>query len=147
MTTMTKGVIMVVAGVCIIGGIVISRQSIGGNASVDKAEVKGESIEKLPVAEMRKTVSVQKEYQNPAGIDRVGFSLVVDKDDVIIDTAVDILASHETSVERQSAFSKELPEALKGKKLTDLEFIDTVGGSALTTNAFNDSLEDLKSQL
>jgi len=146
MTIMTKGVIMAIAIMCIVGGVATGWQLVG-RLSVDKAQVKGENTEKIPAFDEQKTVSVQREYQNPSGTDRIGFSVIVDKDDVIMDTAVDVLASHEVSIERQEAFSKELPKALKGKKLKDIESIETVGGSALTTDAFNDSLEDLKSQL
>jgi hypothetical protein len=100
-------------------------------------------LPELKVGERK--VSVRTSYDTPAGSDDVGFSVVVDEDDIIRDAGVDVLATHEMSRVRQQSFAKELPEILKGKKLHELQALDLVGESNLTTEAFNESLEKLKS--
>lgn len=94
-----------------------------------------------------KSVSTKISYQNPSGADEVGFTLSVDTMGMITDVKTDILATNEISKKRQAAFAEGLPSAVKGKKLSDLASIDKVGGSSLTTKAFNDSLAVLKSSL
>jgi hypothetical protein len=99
-----------------------------------------------PVA-AAKQASAMKSYPNPAGMDDVRFTLSVDGMGVITDAKTDILAVHDISKKRQEAFAAGLPAAVNGKKLTELTAIDKVGGSSLTTQAFNEALGDLKSQL
>jgi hypothetical protein len=48
---------------------------------------------------------------------------------------------------RQESFGSGAGAVLVGKKLSDLGAIDRVGGSSLTTNAFNTSIDKLKAQL
>lgn len=93
----------------------------------------------------RKT-SVRTSYDTPAGSNDIGFSVVVDEDDIIRDASVEVLATHEISRMRQQSFAKELPEILKGKKLHELQALDLVGESSLTTKAFNESLDALRSK-
>jgi hypothetical protein len=111
-----------------------------------KGTVMGESIEKTPLGEGQKRVSARTEYESPAGAEEIEFSVIVDADDVIVDAPVSVLASDDTSKKHQAAFAQALPVAIKGHKLKELEPLETVGNSALTTEAFNNSLEDLKSQ-
>lgn len=91
------------------------------------------------------TQSVKVIYATPAGQDPVGFNITTDKEGVIIDAKVEVLAKNSTSQNRQRAFAADLPQVLIGKKLSELTAIDRVGGSSLTTKAFNASLEKLKS--
>lgn len=91
-----------------------------------------------------KTASVKTSYKNPGGADEVGFSVSVDESGVITQATVEVLAKNPTSIQRQKAFAAELPQAIQGKKLSDLTTIDKVGGSSLTTEAFNASLAQLK---
>lgn len=86
-------------------------------------------------------------YTSPAGAEEVGFTIMVDKAGVITGATTNVLATAPISKMRQESFAKELPAAITGKKLSDLEKIDKVGGSSLTTNAFNDSLAKLKAQI
>lgn len=94
-----------------------------------------------------KEISVNTSYGNPSGKDDVKFSLFVDSTGMIVDAKADVLATNEISKKRQSAFAEGFPLAVKGKKLSELNAIDKVGGSSLTTKAFNDSLTELKSAL
>ena len=97
------------------------------------------------VATAPNTRSVKTVYGNPAGEDPVGFNIRVDDNGIITEVKVDILAENSTSKNRQESFATGLPQVIIGKKLSELTAIDKVGGSSLTTNAFNASLEKLKS--
>lgn len=103
--------------------------------------------EQSQVAPTTKELSVKTSYTNPGGSDEVGFTLVVDSTGVITDAKTETLATNPTSLIRQQSFASELPTVLKGKKLSELSQIDKVGGSSLTTAAFNKSLDQLKAQL
>jgi hypothetical protein len=77
----------------------------------------------------------------------VGFTLVVDNNGVITDAQTEVMGVAPTSKMRQESFAKELPKVVVGKKLADLTKVDRVGGSSLTTGAFNAALAKLKAQL
>ncbi len=94
-----------------------------------------------------KTANIVAKYDSPAGEEQVGFSLVVNKEGIITSAKTDVLGKAPASKMRQEAFSKEMSSALVGKKLADLSNIDRLGGSSLTTGAFNKSLSALKSQV
>lgn len=91
-----------------------------------------------------KTATVRTSYKNPGGADEVGFSVSVDGNGIITKASVEVLAKNPTSIMRQEAFAEGLPQAIQGKKLSDLNSIDKVGGSSLTTGSFNVSLAQLK---
>ncbi len=95
----------------------------------------------------QKNLSVQTHYSNPGGGDDVAFMLMVDANGVITQATTEVLAHNDISKMRQAAFAAELPKVIVGKKLSDLSSIDRVGGSSLTTKAFNDVLPQLKAQL
>lgn len=86
-------------------------------------------------------------YIDPSGETKVAFVLIVDKDGIIVDAPTEILATNPIAIQRQTAFAKDLPAAVKGKKLSELTAIDRVGGSSLTTKAFNDALATLKANI
>ena len=94
-----------------------------------------------------KEISITPSYQTPGGEEQVGFTLVVDDLGVITDARTQVMAKTPTTEIRQKAFADALPQALKGKKLAELTTVDRVGGSSLTTGAFNKALVQLKAQL
>jgi hypothetical protein len=105
------------------------------------------AADQMTAEKSMRELSVSTSYKSPAGEDKVGFTVVVDQDNVIIDVKTSVLTEHEISKKRQESFAAEIPSVLKGKKLSELAKIDRVGGSSLTTGAFNNSLEQLKAQL
>jgi hypothetical protein len=94
-----------------------------------------------------KVAQIQEKYTTPAGEETVTFAVFVDAKGVITDAETAIEAKAPTSVMRQKSFAAELPTVIKGKKLSELENVDRVGGSSLTTAAFNKALSSLKTQL
>lgn len=97
--------------------------------------------------EAGKEVTTVATYRSPAGDEQVGFTLTVDDQGVITNALAKVMAKAQISVMRQESFAKDFPAAVVGKKLSELEKIDRVGGSSLTTGAFNQALSELKSQI
>ncbi len=94
-----------------------------------------------------KTVHTIAAYQSPAGEEKIGFVLGVDSEGVIVDAQIEEMAENPVSRTRQESFGGALSERIVGKKLLDLSDIDEIGGAPLTTDAFNESLPELRSQL
>lgn len=92
-------------------------------------------------------VSVEISYQSPAQLENIAFKLALDSQGTIVQAQAIVLSEHPISKMRQTSFAKEFPKVLEGKKLADLTHVDRIGGSSLTTGAFNNALEDLKSQI
>lgn len=78
----------------------------------------------------RETVS----YNNPSGSDSVEFNVTV-TDGIITSASATPKADNEISLKRQTAFAAEVNAKVVGKKASDLN-IDAIGGSSLTTAAF-----------
>lgn len=139
---------MALLGILVVAaGVVIWKSMDEIDPVADKA---GSGDKKSSGTDMQvadKKLNTKTSYKNPAGEDEVGFNLMVNGEGVIVDATVDILAIHAVSKTRQLAFSEGLAGAIKGKKLSELSAIDRVGGSSLTTGAFNSSLAQLKEQL
>ncbi|HYD35114.1 MAG TPA: hypothetical protein VD999_03545 [Vitreimonas sp.] len=101
----------------------------------------------MPAAPGARELNTETTYQSPAGPEKVAFALTVDAQGVITDATTTVLAKAPISVVRQEAFAKEMPTVLKGKKLAELTKVDRIGGSSLTTGAFNAALTQLKAGL
>ena len=84
------------------------------------------------VAPVARTETVS--YQNPAGNDEVEFSVTV-TDGVITAASATPKAVHDISKKRQEAFALEVSAKVVGMKAKDLD-VDAIGGSSLTTGAF-----------
>jgi hypothetical protein len=76
-------------------------------------------------------------YTNPGGSDEVGFSLTTDDSGIVTNVEVEVKATNSTSVNRQMSFKSALSGEVVGKPLEGLR-VDRVGGSSLTTRAFNE---------
>ncbi len=118
---------------------------LGKSTESTVGEAQGTNSTSLKAGE--KQLSTKTRYTNPSGSDEVGFNVVVDNNGVVISASADVLAIDTTSKTRQTAFAQGIAQAIVGKKLSDLAAIDKVGGSSLTTKAFNDALPALKAQL
>lgn len=125
-------------------GMVKSPKIGDGTSMTDSGKTPSQSNDGLP--EGMKEFSVTKMYQSPAGGDEIRFTIDVDTSGVIMAAKTGILATNDISKQRQETFAAGLPTVIVGKKLLDLMAIDKVGGSSLTTTAFNEALGDLKAQ-
>lgn len=84
------------------------------------------------VAPVSRTETVS--YKNPSGNDEVEFSVTV-TDGVITAASATPKAVNEISKKRQEAFALEVGSKVVGMKAKDLD-VDAIGGSSLTTGAF-----------
>lgn len=78
--------------------------------------------------------------------DTLRFTVTIDDQGVITNVTTVDPATNETP-EKKKDFNEGLIIEIKGKKLSELGPIDKIGKSSLTTKAFNDALDDLKTQL
>lgn len=123
------------------------RTVLGSEDSILSGDMTKEEVPLVSELKLgERKISVRTSYETPAGSNDIGFSVVVDAEDIIRDASVEVLATHEVSRMRQQSFAKELPEILRGKKLHELQALDLVGESSLTTKAFNESLDALRSK-
>jgi len=91
-------------------------------------------------------ISVETAYEVPGKEDVERFTMFLDIDGLIVDFKAE--GVFDSSLNKKlGEFSEELLLVIKGKKLADLEEVDKIGTSSLTTDAFNASLSEFKSQL
>lgn len=154
MAQMKKGTLLL--GVAVLAGLVAavkflmpskSSESVETSASDVPAGVRPSTESMAVLTKEGKAITTKASYKNPSGADEIGFTLYVDSTGMIVDAKADVLAVNAISKKRQEAFAEGFPAAVKGKKLSELRAIDRVGGSSLTTAAFNQSLSQLKSQI
>lgn len=147
------GKIIGVVGVVLVAGALLFWKFAGTEeddkmmATPESKGTTGMEPKKDTMMTGEKTLSYKTSYTNPSGSDEVGFNVMVDANGVVTGVTVDVLAVNGISKNRQTAFATDLPQAINGKKLMDLNAIDRVGGSSLTTGAFNAALPALKAQL
>lgn len=98
------------------------------------------------VPDTQKVVRSTTTYESPGGPEDVTFTLIL-QDGVIVDAGTTVLGINETTQERQTSFAHEFGAAVEGKLLSELQPLDRIGGSSLTTKAFNDSIAQLQSQI
>jgi hypothetical protein len=142
------GKVLALAGILIVVGALVVWKFSGKSETdgrVAPSDTKGTTGTDMQASE--KNVSTKAVYKNPAGEDEVGFALTVNTDGTIVSATAQVLATHDISKKRQEAFAAEFPAALRGKKLSELSAIDRVGGSSLTTAAFNQALPELQAEL
>lgn len=149
----SMGKIIGVLGIVLVAGAVLFWKFTGteeGEKKMVAPDTKGTGTDTKTVKteEMgSKTLTLKTSYTNPSGSDEVGFNVMVDANGMVTGVTVDVLATNGISQNRQKAFAEGLPQAITGKKLAELSAIDRVGGSSLTTSAFNAALPALKAQL
>ena len=84
-------------------------------------------------------------YQTPQGTDNVRFTVTLDTAGLITD--IKVLNVEDPGNKHVEEFNQLLLQKIQGKKLADLNAIDKVGTSTLSTDAFNTALEGFKMQL
>lgn len=85
-------------------------------------------------------------YKSPAGDVDVAFEVVVDSTGIVkdVNAAVEKVEEHDQgSPMNISKFNDAIDKAIVGKKLSDIQSLDAVGGASLTTDAFKKFAADL----
>ena len=92
-------------------------------------------------------VSAEVGYPVPNdGYDNVRFTLVLDAEGAVTDVR-EVAVETNTADEHQVDFAQGLLAVIKGKKLSELEPVDRIGKSSLTTDAFNSVINELQRQI
>lgn len=135
-----KNVVITVVAVTAALAVVGYRFIVGGSSPSEE-----EAFVAVETAALRE-LSAEVSYDVPGGDHTVSYTLYVDEAGTIQDVASrDILdPDHQENMDR---FNEGLRTQIVGKKLSELEAIDKVGTSSLTTDSFNAALADLKAQI
>ena len=105
-----------------------------------------ETTKELTLA-ISKEVNAFAVYDVPGGVDKVKFTLFLDRDGTILGVkSLDTVKPDEVNPNLEK-FNTELGVVIKGKNLNEINKVDKIGTSSLTTAAFNKALSDLKSQI
>lgn len=134
-----RDAIISVAVVIITVGLIAYRQFMPVKAVREEAPITKEEA-------TTREISTVITYDVPGKQDTVKLSIFVDGSNVIQDFAI-VDLNDPKHTEKLKDFSANLLIAIKGKKLDELENVDRVGTSSLTTDAFNAGLEALKAQV
>jgi len=113
------------------------------NLQTDESNPEAPSTKETAIYRELKSVAV---YDAPGIVHRVEFSIFVDEDGIIQNVNATEL-DHEGYEEKLGSFSDTVTATIKGKKLVDLEAVDRVGTSSLTTAGFNEALDDIKTKV
>ncbi len=90
--------------------------------------------------------TTQVNYESPGGQESNKFIITLE-DDTIKDVQVEVYTEIDASIRYQKQFAQELTKVIVGKKLSQLTKVDKISGASLTTNAFNQALSLLKTQI
>lgn len=83
-------------------------------------------------------------YQTPGGSERIGVKVTV-KDNVVSDVDLTEMGLTGEAQEYQSRFASGYKSQVIGKKVSEIK-LDRVAGSSLTSNGFNDAINDIAKQ-
>ncbi len=156
MTRQTLSIVAVAVFALVLSSCTTKQDSPATTPSTDGAPAQIESLNQeqsltatgtSELAQAMRRLKVAGSYQSPAQAEQVDFELVVDSEGIITEATSTVKSDNPISQTRQTAFAEAFPTAVVGKKLADLENVDRIGGSSLTTGAFNAALAELKSQL
>lgn len=134
-----KNILISLAVIVVVVGLIAYQQFAQNEAApVEVSTVQRQEV----VREVRSEV----EYEIPGGSHTVDFIIALDEEGVITDVNANDLLDPDHQV-RMEEFAMTLKPQLVGRKLSELEAVDRVGTSSLTTDAFNQALADLQAQL
>lgn len=152
----TMGLIAVVVLAIIVGGIVFATTGGDDNettletttsqeTSEDTAPSDAEAEDVVDVEFADGTYEATGTYSSPAGAETLGVTLTV-ADNTISDVSFVSGADNPTSQRWQDAFIEGAVSLVTGVNLNDADIVDTVSGSSLTSNGFNNALDEIRAE-
>ena len=90
------------------------------------------------------TYSADGDYFAPSGSEKIGITLTV-KNDIILSASAAVRATQPTSKKYQEVFAAGFGAKIVGKKMSEIS-LDTVSGSSLTPQGFNDAVSKIRAQ-
>jgi len=91
-------------------------------------------------------LSAENYYDVPGKIRQVRYNIFIDAEGVIQEVSADDL-NDPTHQGKMDEFAAELLPMVKGQKLSDIQSLDMVGTSSLTTKSFNAILPELRASI
>lgn len=82
-------------------------------------------------------------YISPAGRESIELTVTI-KEGVITNTSIMNQATDPEALQHQELFSDHYKTLIVGKKINDVASLSRVAGSSLTSNGFNDALDQIK---
>ena len=137
--------IAIIVSIAVIAAGLVYYKYFWKTFQIKRDEVKTQGEQSAAVS---REVSAVAAYKVPDGEDKTRFILGIDsRGNIIKVKATDLIGDSEDLQGHLDRFSQNLELVIKGKKLSELQAVDRVGTSSLTTDAFNGVLKELKSQI
>lgn len=151
----TTTIIILIATALLIGGVVFVSQQ-----SKQKDTATKTSVAKIDTASKKQTPATQSNtsasykegsytatgsYQSPGGSQEIKVNIKLASDGTISDTSAQGDDKSSDSKFYQSSFISNYKDKVVGKKIDDVS-LSHVGASSLTSDGFNNALEDIKNQ-
>ena len=149
-------IVIVLVGIVASAAIVVSNNNKGTAENVDTSNFQTNShnhehvtdeaaVDSTDVSEYKDgTYAATGTYLSPGGRESVQLTVTI-KDGVITDTALEAEGASLESREHQQLFADNYKELVVGKKINGLT-LSRVAGSSLTSNGFNDALDDIRQE-
>lgn len=151
----TTTIIILIATALLIGGVVfVSQQNKPKDNTAKTSIAKTNTTSKKQTLASQQTASTSyKEgtysatgnYQSPGGSQEIKVSIKLASDGTINDTSAEGDGKSSNSQFYQSSFISNYKDKVVGKKIDDVS-LSHVGASSLTSDGFNNALEDIKNQ-
>ncbi len=90
------------------------------------------------------TYTIDDSYQSPGGNEPIKTSITI-KDGIVTDTSVKQDPNNDESAQHQADFATEFKSKVIGKAISGLS-ISRISGASLTTDAFNDALDQIRTK-
>jgi hypothetical protein len=147
-------IIILLATALLIGGVVFVSQQ--NDPKVNTEKTSSTKTEKPPKANTDKQVdsasqykagdyNAAGDYQSPGGSQEIKIRLTLSSDGTITDTSAEGDDKSSDSKFYQSSFIANYKNKIIGKSIDEVK-LDRVGASSLTSDGFNNALEDIKNQ-
>ncbi len=148
-------IVIVLVGIVASAAIIVVNNSKDNNTSTTTEEFNHEthqhapsddaSVDSTDVSEYKDgTYEAEGTYLSPGGRESIGLTVTI-KDGIITETS---LAMHGTSPEAkeyQGHFEHSYKELIVGKKVNGIS-LTRVAGSSLTSNGFNEALDEIRNE-
>jgi cytoskeletal protein RodZ len=119
-----------------------SDETIQTSQSTNESSTNNTTNEASADAYRNGTYSATGEYVSPGGRESIGLTVIVENG-IITDTQLEQNATDGEAREYQAAFASGYKQLVVGKSIDEVS-LSRVAGSSLTSNGFNDALDQIK---
>lgn len=139
-------IVIVLVGIVATVAIVVANNNATNTETTQTTESSGEAvIDSTDTSDYKDgTYAATGTYLSPGGRESVALTVTI-KDGVITDTSLETQASDAEAKEYQTLFATNYKALIVGKDVNGLS-LSRVAGSSLTSNGFNDALDEIRSE-